>query len=282
MGRFIAKNRKFFFISLITVLFFSFSLSLAIEASRREAQAANNSSYIVMRADTLEVIKGANYTIRQPMASTTKIMTALLICENCPPDKSVQITKESVGIEGSSVYLKEGETYSVKELLLGLMLRSGNDCATALAISLGGSVDNFVEMMNLRASQLGLKDTHYVNPHGLHHKDHYTSCYDLCKLGCIAMKNPLFKEIVGTKLSTIGKGEYKKTIANKNKILFHYDGGNGIKTGYTKAAGRCLVASAERENVKLVSAALNVPDMFGMCENLLDYGFSVLKKQVLK
>lgn len=282
MDRFIAKNRKFFFISLITVLFFAFSLSLAIEASRREAQAANNSSYIVMRADTLEVIKGANYTIRQPMASTTKIMTALLICENCSPDKSVQITKESVGIEGSSVYLKEGETYTVKELLLGLMLRSGNDCATALAISLGGSVDNFVEMMNLRASQLGLKDTHYVNPHGLHHKDHYTSCYDLCKLGCIAMKNPLFKEIVGTKLSTIGKGEYKKTIANKNKILFHYDGGNGIKTGYTKAAGRCLVASAERENVKLVSAALNVPDMFGMCENLLDYGFSVLKKQVLK
>ncbi len=282
MDRFIAKNRKFFFISLITILFFAFSLSLTIEASRREAQAANNSSYIVMRADTLEVIKGANYTIRQPMASTTKIMTALLICENCPPDKSVQITKESVGIEGSSVYLKEGETYTVKELLLGLMLRSGNDCATALAISLGGSVDNFVEMMNLRASQLGLKDTHYVNPHGLHHKDHYTSCYDLCKLGCIAMKNPLFKEIVGTKLSTIGKGEYQKTIANKNKILFHYDGGNGIKTGYTKAAGRCLVASAERENVKLVSAALNVPDMFGMCENLLDYGFSVLKKQVLK
>lgn len=279
MDRFIAKSRKFFFLSIIiTIALLSFLSSVA-NLTERAAHAANNSSYIVMRADTLEIIKGENYTVRQPMASTTKIMTALLICENCSPDKSVRITKESVGIEGSSVYLKEGETYTVKELLLGLMLRSGNDCATALAIYLGGTVDKFVEMMNLRANQLGLNDTHYVNPHGLHHKDHYTSCYDLCKLGCIAMKNPLFKEIVGTKLTTIGKDESRKTIANKNKILFRYDGGNGIKTGYTKAAGRCLVASAERENVLLVSAALNVPDMFGVCENLLDYGFYVLKKQ---
>ncbi len=279
MERSAAKSRRFFIVSILTVAVSAFLLSLLFGTGIKAAHAANGSSYIVMRADTLEIIKGENYTVRQPMASTTKIMTALLICENCSPGETVRIKKESVGIEGSSVYLKEGEEYTVKELLFGLMLRSGNDCASALAAHLGGNVEKFVEMMNLRAAQLELKDTHYVNPHGLHHKDHYTSCYDLCKLGCIAMKNPLFKEIVATKSTTIGKGEYKKTIANKNKILFRYDGGNGIKTGYTKAAGRCLVASAERNNVRLVAAALNVPDMFGLCENLMDYGFSVLKKQ---
>ena len=243
------------------------------------AQAANRSSYIVMRADTHEVIKGENYELRLPMASTTKVMTALLICENCLPDEKVAIPKEAVGIEGSSVYLKEGEVLTVKELLYGLMLRSGNDCAAALALHLGGSIENFAEMMNMRARSLGLNNTHYVNPHGLHDENHYTSAYDLCILGCIAMENKLFKEIVSTKQTVIGEKENRRSIANKNKILFQYDGGNGIKTGYTRAAGRCLVAAAERKGVQLVAVCLNVPDMFGCCRDLMDHGFAVIENK---
>ncbi len=270
MGRRIAKGCGL----LILILLLSFFLGLPKKSL--QAKAASTSASVVMRADTLEVLKGENYDIRLPMASTTKIMTALLICENCKPDETVIVPKEAVGIEGSSVYLKEGEKFTVKELLFGLMLRSGNDCATALALHLAGSIDSFAEMMNMRAEDLGLTNTHYINPHGLHAKGHYTSCFDLCKLGCIAMKNPLFSEIVSTKLTTIGEGESRRSIANKNKILFNYAGGNGIKTGYTRAAGRCLVSAAKRNGVQLVAAVLNVPDMFGRCESLMDYGFSVV------
>ncbi len=274
----IAKSRRLFIIivafCMLTALSFTF-----VTNKDDGAFAFGHSSSIVMRADTLEILKGQNYNAPLPMASTTKVMTALLVCENCKPEETVVIPKEAVGIEGSSVYLKEGEKYTVKELLLGLMLRSGNDCAVALSLHLGGNIKNFADMMNMRAKSLGLNNTHYVNPHGLHDKEHYTSCYDLCKLGCVAMKNPLFKEIVGTKLTTIGECESRKTIANKNKILFRYEGGNGIKTGYTRAAGRCLVASAERNGIQLVSAVLNVPDMFGECERLMNYGFSLFENK---
>ena len=246
---------------------------------KKAAHAGSGSASIVMNADTLEILKGENYSVRLPMASTTKIMTALLICENCQPDEVVTIPKEAVGIEGSSVYLKEGEKLTIKELLLGLMLRSGNDCAVALSLHLAGSIENFADMMNLRAQFLNLNDTHYVNPHGLHDKQHYTSCYDLCKLGCIAMKNKLFKEVVSTKQTVIGEKESRRSIANKNKILFEYEGGNGIKTGYTRAAGRCLVSAAERNGVQLVAAVLNVPDMFGVCSKLMDYGFKITENR---
>ena len=273
----LAKSRRLFIITIIITTLCV--LSATFTPHGEPAHAETGSSSVVMRADTQEILKGQNHTLRLPMASTTKIMTALLICENCRPEETIVIPKEAVGIEGSSVYLKEGEKYTIKELLLGLMLRSGNDCAVALALHLGGSIKNFADMMNMRAKSLGLTDTHYVNPHGLHDKEHYTSCYDLCKLGCVAMKDKLFKEIVGTKLTTIGEGESRKTIANKNKILFRYEGGNGIKTGYTRAAGRCLVAAAERNGIQLVSAVLNVPDMFGECERLMDYGFSLFENK---
>ncbi len=274
MDRGLAKGCGLF---ILIALLLIFALTVPCSQFKAEGQGIHSAS-IVMRADTLEIIKGENYNVRLPMASTTKIMTALLICENCQPEEVIVIPKEAVGIEGSSLYLKEGESLTVKELLYGLMMRSGNDCAVALALHLGGSIENFAEMMNTRAKSLCLNNTHYVNPHGLHDKDHYTSCYDLCKLGCIAMKNTLFREIVSTKVTTIGDEQSKRTITNKNKILFEYDGGNGIKTGYTCNAGRCLVASAERKGVQLVSAVLNVPDMFNVCKQYMDYGFNALEK----
>ena len=275
----IAKSRKFTFIILIILLIAFIPFFGMHRRTEANAASTSTSASIVMNADTMEVLKGNNYSVRLPMASTTKIMTALLVCENCHPEEIVVIPKKAVGVEGSSIYLKEGEKLTVKDLLYGLMLRSGNDSAVALALHLGGTEENFVKMMNIRAEMLGLNDTHYANPHGLHDKNHYTSCYDLCKLGCIAMKNPLFKEIVSTKKITIGEKESQRSIANKNKILFQYEGGNGIKTGYTRAAGRCLVSAAERKGIQLVAAVLNVPDMFGVCSSLMDYGFTITENR---
>ncbi len=244
-----------------------------------EANAASGSAYIVMDVENMRVFKSENEHLRLPMASTTKTMTALVCVENCNLDEVVTIPKAAVGIEGSSIYLKEGEKLTVKELLYGLMLRSGNDAATALALHVAGSVENFADMMNFRAEMMELKDTHFVNPHGLHDKNHYTSAYDLCVIGCTAMKNPIFKEIVSTKFITVGEGENKRFWSNKNKILSTYEGGNGIKTGFTKDAGRCLIASAERDGRTVVSVVLNRYDMFNDCARLMDEAFASIEAE---
>lgn len=276
MGEVYIKRNRFFvkiglFLAIIAVSLYGLMLNIPYE--RSFAEGAASSSYICMRADTYEVFEEENSHIRLPMASTTKTMTALLVIENCVLDDVVSVTKESVGVEGSSVYLKEGDRYTVKELLYGLMLRSGNDVATALALYCGGSVENFVNMMNYRAEMLGLVDTHFTNPHGLHNDNHYTSAYDLCKLGCFAMQNNTFREIVSTSKIAVGEGEFRKVWCNKNKILSLYEGGNGIKTGFTKKAGRCLIASAERGGVTVVSVVLNRGDMFNDCMRLMDRAF---------
>ena len=278
MGKVFGKHFRIICKIVIIFAFLVIFINLSTQISN-SSEAANDSSYIVMRADTMEVICGDNIHKRLPMASTTKVMTALVVIENVLPDEIVTIGDDSVGIEGSSIYLKSGEKYTVKDLLYGLMLRSGNDAATALAIYVAGDVDSFVEMMNIKAEELGLSDTHFVNPHGLHDNNHYTSAYDLCKLGCYAMKNPLFKEIVSTKFVTVGEDGNKHYWANKNKILHNYPDGNGIKTGYTKKAGRCLVASAYRNGVQVVSVVLNRHNMFEYCSYLMDIAFDKIEKQ---
>lgn len=238
-----------------------------------EAYAAQGSSAIVMDATSLRVLKGDNIHARLPMASTTKAMTALVVIESCDLEAKVSIPKSAVGIEGSSIYLREGEKLTVKELLYGLMLRSGNDAATALAIHAGGSVDGFVQKMNEKAAKLGLKNTHFTNPHGLHNPDHYTSAYDLAVIACKGICNPVFREICSTKRIRIS-GDSEESIRdlyNKNKILSLYNGGNGIKTGFTKNAGRCLIASSIRDNMQVVAVVLNRGDMFGECMQLMDY-----------
>jgi D-alanyl-D-alanine carboxypeptidase (penicillin-binding protein 5/6) len=271
------KQRNGFFVAVIAAAAFCLAFPLTFFAwsgrSNENADAAAPNGCIVMRADDKSVIYGENIHTSMPMASTTKVMTALLVIENCKLGETVTVDKSAVGVEGSSVYLKEGEKLTVKELLYCLMLRSGNDSAVALAVYVAGSVENFVDMMNIRAESLGLKDTHFANPHGLENENHYTSCYDLCYLSCYAMNNPRFREIVGTKAVNVGSGESARYLVNKNKILNTYEGGNGVKTGYTKAAGRCLVAAAERNGIQLVSVVLNRYAMFDECRNLLDRGF---------
>ncbi|MFA5450046.1 MAG: D-alanyl-D-alanine carboxypeptidase family protein [Clostridia bacterium] len=255
-------------IAAVLVLFASIQ---GIDFSRKNASAAAYSSEIVMEASTKRVLSASNPNARLSPASTTKAMTALVVIEKCNLDDIVTIPKAAVGVEGSSIYLKEGEKLTVKQLLYGLMLRSGNDAATALAIYAGGSTENFADMMNQKAQQMGLKNTHFTNPHGLHDEEHYTSAYDLAYISCEGMLNPTFKEIVSTKSVRIEGGNEVRYFYNKNKILSTYNGGNGVKTGYTKAAGRCLIASSLRENMQVVAVVLNRPDMFERCAYLMDF-----------
>ena len=204
------------------------------------------------------------------IASTTKIMTALVVCEQCNVLDRMRIPKEAVGIEGSSMYLQEGEVLTVQELLYGLMLCSGNDAAVALAIYCGGTVEGFVERMNDKARVLGLDNTHFVNPNGLDSPGHYSTARDLAVLGAYAMKNPIFRKTVSTKEIKIGN----RLLHNHNKLLWQYDGADGIKTGYTKAAGRILVSSAERDGRRLVAVTIHAPDDWNDHAKLLDQGFS--------
>lgn len=240
------------------------------DALCRETLSTQSGGEIAMELTTGQVLYENNADERLPMASTTKIMTALMIAEDCNLDEEVTVPDCAVGIEGSSIYLKKGETIDIRDLLYGLMLRSGNDSAVALAVIHSGSVEKFVEGMNLRAQEMGATHTHFTNPNGLPDDGHYTTARDLCLIACNAMKNPQFSEVVRTKNH---KGKYR-SFTNKNKLLSMLEGANGIKTGYTVKAGRCLVSSAERNGMDVVCAVLNCPDMYEKSKAIIESCFS--------
>jgi len=228
-----------------------------------------------MEASTGRVLYQKNAHEKMPMASTTKIMTALVAIENGNLSDMVTVSANASGVEGSSIWLSPGETMTLSDLLFGLMLASGNDAAIAIAEHIGGDVETFVGMMNDKAREIGAYNTHFVNPNGLPAENHYTTAYDLALISAYAMQNKMFREIVKTQYKTLPwEGhEWNRVVKNKNKILWNYEGGNGIKTGFTKEAGRCLAAAAEREGMQLVSVVLCAPDMFNDCMALMDYGF---------
>ncbi len=220
------------------------------------------------------VLFGQNENAMYPMASTTKVMTTLLALENCRLDEQVTAGKNAHGVTGTSLYLSEGETLSMEHMLYGLMLRSGNDAAVAVAEHIAGSVPAFADMMNRRAEQLGI-DAHFVNPHGLDAEGHQISALGLALLFREAMKNEDFRTITGTQRKVIPwvGNEYSRVLENKNKLLKTYEGATGGKTGYTGKAGRCLVFSAERDGMELIGAVLNCPTWFDTATQLLDWGF---------
>lgn len=226
----------------------------------------------VMEVSSGRVLYSHNLNEQLPIASTTKILTAITVIENFDLNKTVTVPKSAVGIEGSSIYLREGEKLTVKELLYGLMLRSGNDTAECLAQTLTNSRQEFIALMNKTAKKYGANNSNFLNPHGLHEDGHYTTAYDLCLISIRAMKNQTFKEIVSTKRVEISNDgySYKRILVNKNKMLFNFDGANGIKTGYTKKAGRCLVSSAKRNGIEVVSVVLNSPQMWERSTELLN------------
>lgn len=242
-----------------------------------EVGAISAEKAIVIDADTGRVLFEKNAGSKSLIASTTKIMTALLVCEQCNVLDRVSIPKEAVGIEGSSMYLQEGEILTVQDLLYGLMLRSGNDAAVALAIYCGGTLEGFVALMNDKARQLGLQTTHFQNPHGLDGTHHYSSAEDLAILSSYAMKNPIFAQTVSTKSVQVGK----RTLTNHNKLLWRMDGADGVKTGYTKAAGRILVSSASRSGRRLVAVTINAPDDWDDHITLINKAFLNYKQKTL-
>ena len=220
---------------------------------------------------------------RHPMASTTKIMTALVILEECDPYEEVMVSSDAVGVEGSSIYLKCGERHTVENLLYALLLASANDAAAALAVHAAGSIDAFADLMNEKAASLSLADTHFTNPHGLYDEEHYTTAYDLARITAAAMEDPTFCRIVATKskVITTEDGETTRTLQNHNKLLRAYEDCVGVKTGFTKLSGRCLVSAAERNGMRLVAVTLDAPDDWRDHATLLDYGFSLYEGYVL-
>ena len=233
--------------------------------------------YIVVERTTGRVLNAGDEHKKLPMASTTKIITCILTMLNQPDlDKIVCIPKEACGIEGSKIFLKEGEHLSVRELLLGLMLSSGNDAAVALALDTFGSLENFQAKANAFCKELGAENTNIVTPNGLHDKDHYTTAADLAKITCFALENDTFREIVLKQSAKISNefGKNERVLKNKNKMLSDYAGATGVKTGYTKAARRCLVSSAMRDGMELVCVVLGCDDWFAQSARLLDDAFS--------
>ena len=214
---------------------------------------------------------------RLPMASTTKIMTALLAIELLDLDQSVVIPAEATGIEGSSVYLKAGDEITVRDLVYSVLLQSANDASTALAILISGDVASFASLMNETARQIGLTDTNYENPHGLDSGEHYTTAHDLALLASVALKNEAFEKITSTYKHTFAISETLRTVVNHNKLLKRYKGCIGVKTGYTDKSGRCLVSAAERDGVQLIAVTMNASDDWNDHTKMLDYGFSLFE-----
>lgn len=233
-------------------------------------------SYALVDADTGRVIAQGNGSQRLPMASTTKIMTALVAIESGDLERTIEVPVSAAGVEGSSMYLEAGEMLPLRDVLYGLMLASGNDAAMCVAEVCGG-LEPFVSRMNERAEQMGLTDTHFDNPSGLDGETHYTTALELAKIASEALKNETFRKIVSTKTYTTGT----RTLVNHNKMLSRYEGAIGVKTGFTKKSGRCLVSAAERNGRTLVAVTLHAPDDWADHTALLDSGFAQLEERLL-
>ena len=228
---------------------------------------------VCMEQSSRRVLYDENMRDKCYPASTTKILTAIVVIERLPLDKVVKVPKEAEGVEGSSIYLKAGQEITVGDLLYGLMLRSGNDAAVALAIETSGSVEDFAMLMNNKAKSVGAVDSHFSNPHGLDDKTHYTTAYDMALITANAYENADFCRIVNTKQAKITVDGEARYIANKNKLLKTYDGANGVKTGYTKRDGRCFVGGAKRDGMQLISVVFNHSDMWNDTVRMLNFGF---------
>ena len=241
------------------------------------AASSSGKAMCVLEKDSNRVIYSKNMNEQLPMASTTKVVTAITVLQHCSNlDEYIQVDDSSIGVEGTSIYLRQGETIKVKDLLYGLMLRSGNDAATALACHVGGSVEGFASLMNNFAEKIGAKNSNFANPHGLDNKNHYTTAYDLSLISAYALNNPVFKEIVSTKTYVIEETNKsdKRYLTNKNRLLSSLEGCCGVKTGFTSKAGRCLVSAAERNNTTYVCVVLNCGPMFEESTELLNSAFN--------
>ena len=270
-------NKKIFFVLLLTaVLFLSsavFSYALDISAE----------SAVLLEADSNAVIFEKNSREKRPMASTTKIMTSIIAIENMELNKEITVTEKMVSVEGTSMGLLPGDKVSVYELVCGMLMSSGNDAANSIAYEMSGSLGKFSEVMNSYAKKIGMTETNFVTPSGLDDDNHFSTAYDMGLLGSYAIKNKEFLNICSAKSirTEYGNPPYARTLKNHNKLLSMYDGSVGIKTGFTKKSGRCLVSAAEKNGITLVAVTLNASDDWNDHIKMLDYGFSVVQKREL-
>lgn len=245
-----------------------------------------NSRYaIILDRDSKAVLYGKNEKAKTKMASTTKIMTSIIVIENANLEDIVEISAKAAGTGGSRLKINKGNKITVKDLLYGLMLRSGNDAAVALAEYVGGSIEGFAELMNKKAKELGLKNTNFVTPHGLDSEEHYTTPYELAVLTDYALKNETFANIVKTKECNISINGYSRAISNTNELLGNLNGVYGVKTGFTNGAGRCLVTAIKRGDLDIICVVLGADTKKIRTKdsiNLIEYAFSNFQKIDIK
>jgi D-alanyl-D-alanine carboxypeptidase len=243
------------------------------------ATAAGSAVLLDASGPEIRTLWAQNANERRGPASTTKIMTALVAAESMPLSTKVTVTKESVGIEGSSVYLTEGEVFTLEELLCCTLLESANDAATAVAIAVSGSIEKFAALMNEKCAELGLRDTHFTNPHGLDHDEHYTTAHELGIIAAAALENDALKKIFSTyKMTVSAPDEGVRMLINHNRLLKSIEGCIGVKTGYTKSNGRCLVSAAERNGLRLIAVTLNDGNDWHDHTEMLEAGFAAYER----
>ncbi len=277
------------FVALLLVCSLTLTTLLPIFAQKGDAPSLSAKSAILIDASDGTVLFEKNAAQRMGMASTTKIMTALIVAERLPLERTVVVPSEAVNTEGSSVYLCEGELLSIRDLLYALLLASANDAAVTLAIAVSGSIEGFAALMNEKAHSLGLTDTSFTNPHGLYDERHYTTAHDLALISAAALQSEAIREIAATKRVVIPQGVTssnpeglsKRYLLNHNKMLSRYEGAIGLKTGFTKKTGRCLVSAAERDGLTLIAVTLSAPDDWNDHAALLDYGYSRYERVTL-
>ncbi len=259
-------------------------IALLCSFAAKASPSVSASSAALMVADTRELVYSKAEHTRRSMASTTKIMTALLTLRCATPYKEVVVTEQMAAVEGSSMGLLPGDRVTYRDLVYGMLLASGNDAANTAAISVAGSVPEFAELMNKTAVEIGMTNTNFVTPSGLDDENHYSTAFDMALLGCEAIENPDFAAACSSVQAKLcyGNEPYTRYLSNHNRLLKSFDGAIGIKTGFTKKSGRCLVSAATRNGVTLVCATLNAPNDWQDHAALLEYGFSVVSSKELK
>lgn len=268
-------TRKKVAVFLIFYLFMTVCCADAKAADNRLS--INAKAFVLMDPISGRILLEKNSQDKMAMASTTKIMTAIIALEKGDLRSLIKVSPRAVSIGGSSFYLRPGEVLTLEDMLYGLLLPSGNDAAVAIAEHIGGTEEKFVKMMNQKALELGALDTHFANPHGLDHPEHYTTARDLAIISRYAWKHNKFREIVQTKTKDIKYGDFTRQISSTNRLLWEFNGADGIKTGYTGKAGRCLVATAKNNGFRLISVVLGSQNHFEESKKLLDYGFKNYK-----
>lgn len=271
--------KQFFFVLLFIGIF---SFLLPVKASAEPLECPKDISAkaaVLMLSQTGEILYAKNENEKLPMASTTKIMTSIVALESGKQRQEFCMEPHMVQVEGSSMGLLPGDRLTLETLVCGMLLQSGNDAAQATAYAVSGGIEPFLESMNQKAKDLHLENTHFASVSGLDAEGHYSTAYDMAKLASYALSNPQFKAICSKASMQVmyGNPPYKRTLKNHNKLLKQYDGTVGVKTGFTKKSGRCLVSAAERDGIGLICVTLNAPSDWEDHKKLFDYGFSLAK-----